>query len=429
MSIINDKPLRVPALRARMGDWVYYTCTLKMSDIAMRIKYASELFESKVLEETVQRKLTNRAKDISKYLTSQPQRFFNAIVVGTYGGDPKWYEIDIREFEDNEDVLPEYVEGMFGILQLDANAEIWAIDGQHRVAGIRQAVDDLPSLGDEEVCVIFVAGVTSKYRVEDPIGFERTRRLFTTLNRHARPVSKSDIVILDENDIIAITTRRLVEYYPLFQEKVATGTNKSIPPTDQQNFTTIEMLYDVLDVLLKDKPPQGWKTFKEIKRPEDQVLESYYQKAIHFWDTLIKNHTSIRDFSELEAQKGSAAPYRHEGGGVLIFRPIGLLVFMRALRTLLDSGQDMERAVYNLCQVPHEISEQPWNNLLWDTTNARMLTAQENQRVAWKLYVYMVDGNLRQLRTTPEKLIKEYAGIVNRSVDEVNLVRYIKTSM
>ena len=48
---------------------------------------------------------------------------------------------------------------------------------------------------------------------------ERTRRLFTTLNRYAKPVKKSEIIALDEDDIIAIITRELVEKYPLFREK------------------------------------------------------------------------------------------------------------------------------------------------------------------------------------------------------------------
>lgn len=419
-----NKPLRVPALRARMGDWVYYTCTLKMGDIAKRIKYASELFTSKVLEETVQRKLTNRAGDISRYLTSQPQRFFNAIVVGTYGGDPKWYEIDIREFEASEDVLPDYVEGVFGILQLEHDAEIWAIDGQHRVAGIRQAVLDAPTLADEEVSVIFVAGVTSKHRMEDPVGFERTRRLFTTLNRHARPVSKSDIVILDENDTIAIITRRLVEEHPLFQEKVAIGQTKSIPTSDQQNFTTIEMLYDVMDVYLKDKKTSDWKFFKEMNRPEDDILATYHQRGVELWNTLIDQNPLIQDFSREEAQQGIAHQYRHGAGGNLLFRPIGLLVFIRALRMLLDSDQSLQVAMQHLHQVPQEISQPPWDNLLWDTTNARMLTAQENQRVAQRLLFYAVGGDLEQINTNIEKLQNEYAGILNKPVDEVTIRRY-----
>lgn len=50
-------------------------------------------------------------------------------------------------------------------------------------------------------------------------GKTRTRRIFSTLNRYAKPVGKGDIIALDEDDIVAIITRDLLEEYPLFQNK------------------------------------------------------------------------------------------------------------------------------------------------------------------------------------------------------------------
>ena len=113
------------------------------------------------------------------------------------------------------DTLPRELDGVLGILRLDGTQTLFAIDGQHRVEGIRQALKENKELGREEVSVILVA------HRNDSDGMERTRRLFTTLNRYAKPVSKSEIVALDEDDIIAITTRALVEKHPLFQEKIS----------------------------------------------------------------------------------------------------------------------------------------------------------------------------------------------------------------
>ena len=50
----------------------------------------------------------------------------------------------------------------------------------------------------DEVSVIFVAHEATSQ------GLERTRRLFTTLNKTDRPVSKGDIIALDEDDVVAI---------------------------------------------------------------------------------------------------------------------------------------------------------------------------------------------------------------------------------
>ena len=44
----------------------------------------------------IQQEIANRSKQISDYLLKQPQRFFNALIVGVYGGSPEWYELDVR---------------------------------------------------------------------------------------------------------------------------------------------------------------------------------------------------------------------------------------------------------------------------------------------------------------------------------------------
>ena len=115
---------------------------------------------------------------------------------------------------------------------------------------------------------------------------ERTRRLFTTLNRYAKPVSKSEIVALDEDDIIAITTRELVEKHPLFQEKISLSKTKAVAVKDNRNFTTIITLYDVLEILLRENG-RGWTNFKRY-RPEDEIISEFYARSSRFWDMMIE---------------------------------------------------------------------------------------------------------------------------------------------
>ena len=73
-----------------------------------------------------------------------------------------------------------------GILKLSGKEKLFAIEGQHRVEGIKRLAEQI---GDEEfgkmpdeLCVIFVAHKRS------PAGMRRTQRLFSTLNRHTKPV-------------------------------------------------------------------------------------------------------------------------------------------------------------------------------------------------------------------------------------------------
>ena len=119
------------------------------------------------------------------------------------------------------------------------------------MVGTARALEADPSLGNEEVAVIFVG------HSKDQAGLERTRRLFSTLNRYAKPVSTRDIIALDEDDAVAIVTRRLVDSHPLFSDRVSLGKTKAVPVTDGINFTSIVALYDCVEMVLKLNP--AWK--------------------------------------------------------------------------------------------------------------------------------------------------------------------------
>lgn len=414
--------LALPALRASMGDWVYYICFMRMEDASARISIAKEIHSSKSLQDLLQRQLTNRSLEISTYLLSQSQRFFNALVVGTYGGDPQWTELAIKDTSLREEMAFSYLDGSLGILTLSGTEKLFAIDGQHRVAGIRQALKSNLSLRNEEVCVIFVPGVSQEHRDDDPAGFERTRRLFTTLNRYAKPVSKKDIIALDEDDVVAIVTRRLVEEYPLFRDKVSLKETKSIHVSDKTNLTTIVTLYDALDIYLPTGA-RGWKKFKRFRPPEDQISVCY-EKSIGLWETMVANFPALRELRDSDPAEKVAAKYRHNRGGHLLFRPIGLLMCVKTIKILIDSGTTLTDAAQRVSSLPMEIAKSPWAGLMWDVINLRVITASENQKAALKLLFHAAGGDLSIMKTNAEKLRKELAGLLNVAEEDVEFPKY-----
>ncbi len=415
---VNGK-LVIPALRAHMGDWVYYVAFLRMRDIADRVHLAEEVHTSKSLNELMQRGVTKRATQIKDYLLSKPQRFFNSLVIGVYGGSPQWYELAIKENKDlNLEDLPNYIKGALGILILEGTEKLFAIDGQHRVVGIKEAVKESSKVGEEEISAIFVAHNKSRQ------GLERTRRLFTTLNRYAKPVDKRDVIALDEDDIIAIITRKIVEEHPLFHEKTSVKQVKSIPPTDSHCLTTIVALYDALDIYLRNKK-QGWDKFKK-SRPSDTEIAEFFNKASSMWDIMIKYFPPLKKLKDSDPTKNVAGKYRNTGGGHLLFRPVGLLVIMKVVRHLIDSGISLDKAVQRTSRAPMNIANEPWIGLLWDATNLRMITRSENQKVGVKLLFNAIGGDLSRLRTDEKKLIKEFAGLLNKDPKSVTLPRYIR---
>src|SRR6266481_854050 len=227
--------LKVPGLCGHIGDWIFYTTFMRLQDVAERVSLATVIHPNTALDELIQREVESaHSSSIRDYLLRQKERFFNALVIGVYGSTPRWAEVSLGKDRGNGfGEIPGYIEGALGILVFDGSEKLFAIDGQHRVTGIKMALSAKPELGDEEVAVIFVGHRT------DRAGTERTRRLFTTLNRYAKPVNKMQIIALDEDDVVAITTRELVEKLPLFRNKISVKKTKSLSVSDRISLTTI----------------------------------------------------------------------------------------------------------------------------------------------------------------------------------------------
>src|SRR5260370_40709559 len=117
MNTSTNSILSVPALRAHMGDWIYYAAFMKMSDIAARVSLADDIHQHKGLRDMIQRSVdkSKHAASIKEYLLSQQQRLFNALVIGVIGGAPDFYELKIGGATKIQPLqLPSYLEEALG---------------------------------------------------------------------------------------------------------------------------------------------------------------------------------------------------------------------------------------------------------------------------------------------------------------------------
>ena len=409
--------LLLPALRAAMGDWTYYIASMTLEELAHRVATATTLHQPESLDEEIQRSLSPRAGDIAEYLLSQPQRLFGTLVVGVYGGEPEWLEVEIKEGARPWDEKDQRLEGSIGLLRLSGAEQLFALDGQHRLLGTKQALKEDPSLGDEEVAVIFVG------HANDRAGLQRTRRLFSTLNRYAKPVSRREIIALDEDDAVAIVTRRLVKSHPLFSDRVSLGGTKAVPVNDRISLTSIVALNDCVEMVLKTHP--AWKKGHKKIRPPDEILDQLEQHCTDYWNIVIGEYEVLGEYIGVPRDANPAEPFRGRHGGHLFFRPIGILAHTWAATTLTSKeAVDKRAAIHRLTVVPMELADPPWSGLLWDGENQRMITSKEAQRVAQRLIYHSVGGDLRHLRVNEAELRKELAGLLNKAPEDVTLPRY-----
>jgi DNA sulfur modification protein DndB len=133
----------MPALRGSFGDWIFYVCLMPISEIGERVRYAEEIHKSKALSELIQRSLEGpRSKQIADYLKTK-ERFFNSLVFATHGGNPEWFEVGDFRSNTKSKILTQISQralDTIGFLRLVGSEKIFAVDGQHRLAGIKKAL-------------------------------------------------------------------------------------------------------------------------------------------------------------------------------------------------------------------------------------------------------------------------------------------------
>lgn len=396
----------LPALRGIMGDWVFYSCLMDIREISNRVRYAEEVHSNEQLSDMIQRQLKRgRSAQIAQYLSTQKERFFNSLVIATYGGEPSWHALsDVRNKTNDADLknLSDETIESIGFLTFRGDENLFALDGQHRLAGIKKAIKDgIDQDPYDDLSVIFVAHKSTKK------GLERTRRLFTTLNKTARPVSKGDIIALDEDDIMAICVRRLIEETSMFSgDRIAFVASNNIPVSNSSCLTTIANMYDILTILFSRVESDLKKPQVDLKRarPDDEELENYFKYAKKLFSLLKKNFSELDEFFSASNSGEVAANYRGNHGGNALFRPIGLEVFMQIIASL-SQDMSLEAAIKKASKLPRNLTDAPFEGLMWDSgkktiSNSHKVTLRE-------VLLYMVTGRSKFEKTLLDRYRKD----------------------
>ena len=366
----DDTPGRLvlPALRGVMGNWTYYSALVDLQELANRVDFADEIQPHKGLSDMIQRGLDDtRPPEIADYLLTQTERLFNSLVIATHGGSPNWFPLSEISTDDDEQQLAELTEEhveSVGFLMFTGEEALFAVDGQHRLAGIKNAVRRDPEREwFDEIPVIFVG------HKHDDQGLIRTRRLFTTLNKSARPVTKRDTIALDEDDVMAISVRRLIEEQSdIFGSKrIALVAENNLPSADETSLTTIGNLYDVLAILFSKAATELRKPKKTLQktRPTDAQLDAYFQLALDFFGAMRSSFEELDAFFAADDTRAAVRRYRAEGGSIL-FRPVGLDLFTTIVAQLTRKDGSLADAVRLASRLPRVLNDVPYRNLVWD---------------------------------------------------------------
>lgn len=422
-----------PTIRAQMGDWFYYLTTLPFYEVARRVLPATQFFHPSSLNKWIQRDVMPRRRiEIAEYLINQPERFFNGIVVGVYQGEPKWYNIEVDENNIfGTSGMDARFEKALGILQLSGEERLYAIDGQHRVAGIKEALDRLRSAGREEEYITLAnedLGIVIVAADVEAGHLQRIRRMFSTLNKTARPVSTAELIALDEDDASAIVTRRLAtefeELNKVTQQPgrqsdmglIHLGKSTHIPRSNHHSITTIVTLLDIVRSAFKAEV-SFLKNRYTGNRPKEENLDSLYDQASQMWLLLKEHCLEMGEVMGSEPAELLASKFRRLDGGHVLFRPIGQQAFSGALGVLRARGISTEDAIAHLCLAPMELSRPPWLHVMWNPITNRMVNSY--RVLAEALFLHMVGA---RPRTTGYDVIGKYRELHGETDAPVELI-------
>jgi len=443
-----------PAMKFKFGNWEAYQIVMPVEELNRNIVFARDNTKGDTLGEARQREIDeSRAKgQIARYLIKPDnERFFNSLVIAVEGGSPSWEPAPIDTADDHI-VFDENFKETYGAIKFDGNQEYYALDGQHRMAGIKYVLEDedfadvVPrGFRKDQVSLILVIQPESNSKEEFRL---RYRRLFGHLNRYAKPTGKVSNIIMDEDDVFAILTRRLVREHELFSARLYPELGEFIDrvKTNQQSggkninsgepfITTLGHLYDMNMILLtspnrkegtgtykksnKKDPTKtseiefstwvdgeqknikwGDKLFKSnflTMRPEDEAIESLYQELNIYWNViaelipeLLENPENSRDNTYDSFIEGKSEERRNHS----FLRPVVQLPIATLLRSLLDrAGVDdttyTERKVKNawkpIGNIDWDLSAPPFRNLLFIEENETWKMRSSDRSQAMKL--------------------------------------------
>jgi DNA sulfur modification protein DndB len=190
-----------------------------------------------------------RIPGIARYLTENASEYVLSAISATIDGGFRF-----EPFPGQRSV---------GTLAIDIAATILINDGQHRRAGIIEALRERPTLGDETIAVTLYP--------DD--GLERSQQMFVDLNQHGVKPARSLRLFYDVRDDGARLTRAVAQAVPLFRNM--TDFSRSNLPAKSRKLFAFSSLHTAVTTLASE----AWLG----ATPDDP------SSVVEFWQAVIVN--------------------------------------------------------------------------------------------------------------------------------------------
>ena len=169
-----------------------------------------------------------------------------------------------------------------GTISMSQDAPILINDGQHRVAAIREAIEESPDLGRDKISVVFF----------EDLDLKKSQQMFADLNKHAVKPTKSLGILYDRRNDFASFVVEMVGSVTVFRNRIEME-KTSISNRSTKFFTLNGVQLATKNLLGKEK---------NLKDNERKL-------AVDFWNTVWRN---IPAWALLVENKMTPAEMRRE---------------------------------------------------------------------------------------------------------------------
>ncbi len=333
----------------------------------------------------------------------------------------------------------------FGILNIATeNVTIYALDGQHRLMGVQGlmellntgklqrmkkdktpyetviTVDDLiekyhvsptylQSLPSEKIGIEFICAVAAGETREE--ARQRVRSIFVHVNLMAVPLTKGQLVQLNEDDGFSIVARKIAVTHPLLEQrddrKPRVNWNSATVASKSTVLTTLQALKEMSERYLGQKFLQWKPSDKGLipMRPEDKELEEGIKDFHKLFDYL----ATLPSYKILEYEDTPSLrrfSFEKDGGeGNMLFRPVGQVALAQALGILVfKKGFSLEDIFKKLRKYDQqggfsgmEYPKSLWYGVLYDPNKKWVQVAGRD--LAARLLMYILGGIEEQMES------------------------------
>ena len=399
------------AMKARLGDTDYYILSMKAQELvkSARIPTEREGWTDLTVEERYQRDLnyTRVRNQIAPNFANDSTRFFGAVIVAAENFGEEVL------FEPLSDVAKRGLPNLYGaaassmgFLTFRGGEVLIPLDGQHRLKAIEFAISGrdergreignipVPSaeLANEDVTVILV-----------PYELDRARRIFTRVNRYAKPTTTGQRLVTDDDDILAVLSREVANDIigaRLVKFATNTLTNQDI------HFTTLAIIYNCNEQIIVDSFP---KKPDKNKLPTLETQRLYRDKVSRTWEALVEK---IDVFADALSDTSSAGDdnRREIRENNLLGKPVAQECLVRVFVRLTNPSTNLtvDEACKRLNALPWAITHENiaiWDRVLWTGgTDGRIVTNRRN--LATELIAYLAGEKMAQAKK--EELLHDY---------------------